>query len=78
MNDLNRYILMPVFLMLLLSAFVIVVTGCASLEKQAGNVVRGYCENTTDTDQSALRERLDTATDPHTVRINCERETGAN
>lgn len=53
----------------------VVMTGCASIEGAAGKAVHRYCGAVTEGDQQALRDRVDKATDPHQVRINCSRET---
>lgn len=45
-------------------------------ERHAGRAVHKYCGATTDADQAAIRERLDAETDPHTLRVNCARESG--
>lgn len=51
----------------------LVLGGCASMESAAGKAVSKYCGAVTDSDQHALRLRMDEATDPHQVRINCAR-----
>lgn len=65
----GHYFILALVLMGLYAAL----SGCATLESKAGDAVDIYCDNTTDTDQQALRERLDKATEPHTVRIECQR-----
>lgn len=37
----------------------------------AADVVFDYCERTSETDQDALRERMDERTYPHVVRVEC-------